>query len=64
MIDHETFKIEYDEFWSLTPEDRNNVDGALVALMFVMLALGTQFAAPFPTPDEREQQAEFWGEYF
>ncbi len=48
----------------MTPEERSNVDGALVALMFVMLALGTQFAAVFPFPDEKEQQAEFWGEYF
>ena len=64
MIDHQIFRTEYERFWSLDPEERNNADGGLVALMFVMLALGTQFAAMIPSFDEKEQQAEFWGKPF
>ena len=63
MIDHKTFESEYDSFWSLSLEERNNMDdGAMIALIFIMLALGTQFAAIIPFPHEKEQQAEFWGE--
>ena len=32
---------------------------AMVALIFIMLALGTQFSATIPCTDERERQAEF-----
>ncbi len=64
MVDHKTFQCEYEAFWSLAHEKRDSVDGAFVALIFVMLAMGTQFAIVISSPDEKEQQAEFWGKPF
>lgn len=40
--------------------ERPSTDGDLVALILVMLAMGTQFVA-LPSPDEKEQTAEFYG---
>ena len=53
------FQEDYDAFWSSRPEDRRQFDGSLVALIFVMLALGTQFV-PIPSPDAKEQTEEFY----
>lgn len=60
MIHRESFLRDYDFFWSLAPEERPSVDGSLVALIFVMLAMGTQFVT-LPSPDDKEQTAEFYG---
>lgn len=60
MIQHDTFYEDYEYFWSLASNERSTVDGALVALIFVMLAMGTQFVA-LPSPDQKEQTAEFYG---
>lgn len=60
MIHHESFLRDYDFFWLLAPEERPSVDGSLVALMFVMLAMGTQFVT-LPSSDDKEQTAEFYG---
>jgi len=40
--------------------ERSTFDGSLVSLIFVMLAMGTQFVT-LPSPDEKEQTAEFYG---
>lgn len=60
MIHRESFLRDYDFFWSLTPAERPSADGALVALIFVMLAMGTQFVT-LPSSDDKEQTAEFYG---
>lgn len=59
MIHRESFLQDYDFFWSLTPAERPSADGALVALIFVMLAMGTQFVT-LPSSDDKEQTAEFY----
>lgn len=62
MIHRESFLRDYDFFWSLAPAERPSVDGSLVALIFVMLAMGTQFVTlPSPSSDGKEQGAEFYG---
>ena len=60
MIQHEDFQRDYEYFWSLPPVERANVDGSLIPLIFVMLAMGTQFVA-LPSTNEKEQTAEFYG---
>lgn len=62
MINREHFQRDYDLFWSLSPVDRPTTDGDLIALIFVMLAMGTQFVA-LPSPDQKEQTAEFYRKY-
>ena len=59
MIHRGQFQRDYDSFWSLSPVDRPTTDGDLIALIFVMLAMGTQFVA-LPSPDAKEQTAEFY----
>ncbi|KAL8762208.1 MAG: hypothetical protein Q9184_001766 [Pyrenodesmia sp. 2 TL-2023] len=59
MIHRKSFENDYDHFWSLSPQERNRADGSLVALFFVMLAMGTQFV-DLPSPEEKEQTAEFY----
>lgn len=60
MIHRESFLRDYDFFWSVAPAERPSVDGSLVALIFVMLAMGTQFVT-LPSSDDKEQTAEFYG---
>ncbi|KAL9130532.1 MAG: hypothetical protein Q9217_001300 [Psora testacea] len=59
FLHRESFQKDYDAFWSLPLEEHRYVDGSLVALIFVMLAMGTQFVA-IPSPDAKEQTAEFY----
>ncbi|KAM0795752.1 fungal-specific transcription factor domain-containing protein [Usnea florida] len=59
MIHRESFQRDYDLFWSLPPAERPSVDGSLVALIFAMLAMGTQFVT-VPSSDDKEQMAEFY----
>ncbi|KAL9045285.1 MAG: hypothetical protein Q9214_001649 [Letrouitia sp. 1 TL-2023] len=59
MIHRESFERDYSYFWSLGPSERNTSDGSLVALIFVMLAMGTQFVE-LPSLEEKEQTAEFY----
>ena len=59
MLDWECFRRDYNQFWELIPEERHKVDGSLIALIFVMLAMGTQFVA-LPSPEERESTSEFY----
>lgn len=58
MIHRQTFFADYSHFWSLSDAERNKVDGALVALIFSMLALGTQFVTA--SSANTKQTAEFY----
>jgi len=59
MLHRQTFYADYEHFWSLRIEERNLVDPSFIALIFVMLALGTQFVTT-TSPKERKQTAEFY----
>jgi len=59
MIDQAAFRQGYDHVWFLSPLERSHVDGSVIALIFVMLAMGTQFVA-LPSPAQKEQTAEFY----
>ncbi|KAG8528543.1 uncharacterized protein KY384_007461 [Bacidia gigantensis] len=59
IVHQEAFQKDYEDFWLLQSVDRKHSDGSLVALVFVMLAMGTQFVA-IASPDEKEQTAEFY----
>ena len=59
MIHRQTFYVDYEHFWSLPQEQKDQVDAALVAQIFAMLAMGTQFVTT-TSPKERQQTAEFY----
>ncbi|KAK3352368.1 fungal-specific transcription factor domain-containing protein [Lasiosphaeria hispida] len=59
MLHQQTFYAEYAHFWSLDKPDKDRADPAFVALIFVMLALGTQFVTS-TSPTERKSTAEFY----
>lgn len=59
MIHRQTFYAEYEHFWQLSRQKKTVSDAAFVALVFVMLALGTQFVTS-TSPCERKQTAEFY----
>ena len=59
MLDQATFRQNYEQVWSMPLSERKDTDGSLIALIFVMLAMGTQFV-PLPSPDQKEQTAEFY----
>ncbi|KAI9830923.1 MAG: hypothetical protein M1819_005305 [Sarea resinae] len=59
MIHKETFRADYEHFWASPPSEREKADPALVALMFAILAMGTQFIK-LPSKKERAQTAEFY----
>lgn len=59
MLNQQYFYTELENFWALAPKDRNMVDPAFIALLFAMLALGTQFVTS-TAPKERKQTAEFY----
>ncbi len=44
-IHRQTFYADYCQFWDLSFEDKAKADAAMVALIFSMLAMGSQFAA-------------------
>jgi hypothetical protein len=59
MIHRQTFYADYEHFWSLPPAEKDQTDAAFIGLIFVMLALGTQFVT-LTSPSERKQTAEFY----
>ncbi|KAL1874908.1 hypothetical protein VTK73DRAFT_10388 [Phialemonium thermophilum] len=59
MLHRQTFYADYEHFWSLSRPDKDCADPAFVALIFVILALGTQFVTS-TTPREKKQTAEFY----
>ncbi|KAK2932684.1 Zn2-C6 fungal-type DNA-binding domain [Fusarium oxysporum f. sp. vasinfectum] len=52
MIHRQTFYADYEHFWQMNQQEKTDTDPSFIALIFVMLALGTQF--------ERRQTAEFY----
>lgn len=59
MIHRQTFYADYEHFWQLNTKERNEIDASFIALIFVMLALGTQFVTS-TSPQDRKQTAEFY----
>lgn len=59
MIHRQTFYADYEHFWSLGNDEKNRVDAAFIGLIFVMLALGTQFVTS-TSPRDGKQTAEFY----
>ncbi|RDA86784.1 hypothetical protein CP532_6358 [Ophiocordyceps camponoti-leonardi (nom. inval.)] len=59
MIYRQTFYAEYEHFWQPASRQREETDAAFVGLVFVMLALGTQFVTS-TSAKERKQTAEFY----
>lgn len=59
FIHRQTFYADYERFWGLLPDERNNTDASFMALHYAMYALGTQFMH-FPSYAERSQTAEFY----
>jgi Fungal specific transcription factor domain len=56
MIHRQTFYADYEHFWGLPQAEKNEADGDMVALIFAMLAMGTQFV----TTNSTKQTAEFY----
>lgn len=57
----QTFFADYEHFWSLPQAEKNLADGTMVALIFAMLAMGTQFVTSTETPtNATKQTAEFY----
>ncbi|KAK4191995.1 putative Zn(II)2Cys6 transcription factor [Podospora australis] len=59
MLHRQTFYADYEHFWSLSRAEQDQTDASFVALICVMLALGTQFVTS-TSPPERKQTAEFY----
>ncbi|RSL73234.1 hypothetical protein CEP54_000368 [Fusarium duplospermum] len=60
MIHRQTFYADYEHFWQLNQQEKNDTDPSFIALIFVMLALGTQFVTSTTSTRERKQTAEFY----
>ncbi|KAF1936804.1 hypothetical protein EJ02DRAFT_459227 [Clathrospora elynae] len=59
MVHRRNFYADYERFWSLPQEEKQTADPVLVALHFVVYAMGTQFIHT-PSNQERAQIAEFY----
>ncbi|KAF2467326.1 uncharacterized protein BDR25DRAFT_305718 [Lindgomyces ingoldianus] len=59
MIHRRNFYADYERFWSLPVNEKYVADPVLVALHFVIYAMGTQFITS-PSDQERAQIAEFY----
>ncbi|CAO2653482.1 Nn.00g028930.m01.CDS01 [Neocucurbitaria sp. VM-36] len=59
MVHRRNFYADYQRFWSLPLEEKQVADPVLVALHFVVYAMGTQFIHT-PSNQERAQIAEFY----
>ncbi|PSN71409.1 hypothetical protein BS50DRAFT_485883 [Corynespora cassiicola Philippines] len=59
MVHRRNFYADYERFWSLPLDEKQVADPVLVALHFVVYAMGTQFIAS-PSGPERAQIAEFY----
>ncbi|KAK1779152.1 fungal-specific transcription factor domain-containing protein [Copromyces sp. CBS 386.78] len=60
MIHRQTFFADYEHFWTMPLEEKHKCDSAFIALVFVMLALGTQFVESKLNVGEKKQTAEFY----
>ncbi|KAF2799848.1 hypothetical protein K505DRAFT_404390 [Melanomma pulvis-pyrius CBS 109.77] len=59
MVHRRNFYADYERFWSLPLPEKQVADPVLVALHFVIYAMGTQFIHT-PSDQERAQIAEFY----
>nr|POE94596.1 putative transcriptional regulatory protein [Quercus suber] len=59
FLHRRSFYADYERFWSLSIEEKNETDASYMALHYAMYALGTQFME-FPSYEERSQTAEFY----
>lgn len=59
MINKRQFHADYEHFWSLPDTDKYGADPGMLALHFVVYAMGTQFIQ-MPSELERSQLAEFY----
>ncbi|KAG5994110.1 hypothetical protein E4U52_001419 [Claviceps spartinae] len=59
MIHRQTFYADYEHFWRVRAEETNEMEASFIALIFIILALGTQFVTTVSI-DERKQTAEFY----
>lgn len=59
FLNRESFLRDYDELWLMQASGQLYSHGSLLALLFVMLAMGTQFAS-VGSPDGKQQTAEFY----
>jgi hypothetical protein len=59
MVHRRNFYADYERFWSLPADEKQVADPVLVALHFVVYAMGTQFIHT-PSNQERAQIAEFY----
>ncbi|KAL1386714.1 fungal-specific transcription factor domain-containing protein [Phyllosticta capitalensis] len=59
MIFRPKLEAEYEAFWALSQEEKYEADSALLALHFVIYAMGTQFV-PMADTNERSVIAEFY----
>ncbi|CAN9344538.1 unnamed protein product [Alternaria alternata] len=59
MVHRRNFYADYERFWSLSQEEKHTADPVLVALHFVVYAMGTQFIHTTDGGD-RAQIAEFY----
>jgi hypothetical protein len=59
MIHRRNFYADYERFWSLSLQEKQVADPVLVALHFVVYAMGTQFIST-SSDQERAQIAEFY----
>lgn len=57
-IHRQTFFADYSHFWSLSTAEKANADAALIALIFSMLAMGTQFVSAHSSTTKKT--AEFY----
>lgn len=60
MIHRQTFYADYEHFWQMNQQEKTDTDPSFIALIFVMLALGTQFVTSTTASQERKQTAEFY----
>ncbi|WPG98011.1 Hypothetical protein R9X50_00079500 [Acrodontium crateriforme] len=59
FLHRRSFYADYERFWALPSEDKNESDASFIALQYAMYALGTQFMND-ASYQERSQTAEFY----
>ncbi|GAB7358941.1 hypothetical protein MBLNU230_g5017t1 [Neophaeotheca triangularis] len=59
FIHRRTFYADYERFWNMPTEEKNESDAAMLALHYAIYALGTQFVQS-SSFKERSQTAEFY----
>ena len=58
MIHRQTFYADYEHFWAVDLEEKNKTNASFIALIFVMLGLGTQFVGSAHV--QKKSTAEFY----